>query len=314
MSAARAKQRAGPSIDLGVLDIPLVPPGRSAADVLAESLRLAARAEALGYSRYWVAEHHNAGSAVASPEVLVPLLAARTRRIRVGTGGVLLQFYGSLKVAESFRLLEALFPGRIELGIGRGGTDPATTAALLEHDAGPPSGDRYRRKVLDLLGHLRGALPEGHALASVKAVPEGPHAPPVWLLGTKSESMTLAADLGTAFAFALFFQGASPDGEKILETYRAHFRPGPDLPAPRSALAVGALCARTEADAARLAARNKQPWIRYNVVGTPQACRAQLEDLAARHGTREILVATPCDDPKARLRSYELLARASSSA
>src|SRR5256712_6253717 len=167
---------------LGVLDQSPVRSGGAVSEAIPETLGLAELCGRLGYHRYWLAEHHSTpGLAGSSPEVLIGQVAARTARIRVGSGGVMLQHYSSLKVAESFRVLETLFPGRIDLGIGRAPGSDGLTAQALRADGSPA---RFPPQVADLLGFLRGALPEGHPFAKVVAMPTGPTAPEVWLLGS----------------------------------------------------------------------------------------------------------------------------------
>ena len=184
-------------IALGVLDQCPVPAGSTAEEALATSLALASAAEGLGYRRYWVAEHHNTASlASASPEVVVAAAAARTTRIRVGAGGVLLSHYSPLKVAETFRLLHALHPGRIDLGVGRAaGTDPVAEGAL-QYRPGALGDEHFAEKVWDLLGFLDGDLDPDHPYAGVRAVPRGPGGPEVWLLGSSAQGASTAAYLG----------------------------------------------------------------------------------------------------------------------
>jgi luciferase family oxidoreductase group 1 len=232
---------------LGVLDQSPVR-GGGPADAIHETLELAEICDRLGYSRYWLAEHHaTPGLAGSSPEVLIGQVAARTSRIRVGSGGVMLQHYSPLKVAESFRVLEALFPGRVDLGIGRAPGSDQMTARALREDGSP---EYFPQQVADLVGFLHGELPPGHPYARVLAMPTGPTAPEVWLLGSSDQSAALAAHLGTGFSFAHFIN--QEGGAEVTRGYRRAFRPSAWLEAPRSSAAVFVVCADTEAEARRL--------------------------------------------------------------
>jgi luciferase family oxidoreductase group 1 len=330
------------SLALGVLDQSPVRSGRTPAEAVHETIELAQAAERLGYHRYWVAEHHSTpGLAGASPEVLIGQLAVKTSHIRVGSGGVMLSHYSPLKVAESFRMLETLFPGRIDLGIGRAPGSDHRTARALAHGPGSLGLEYFPAQVADLVAYLHDRLPPGHPFAGVRAMPSGPTAPEVWLLGSSGESARYAAALGLGFSFAHFI---SADGsEEAVEAYRRGFRPSPELAAPRAALTVFVVCADTETEARRLA-QSRELFIvrlytgraglypsveeaeaypytppeqaiahharRRAVVGAPDQVRKRLLEMAAAHGADELMVVTITHDPKARLRSYELLAEA----
>ncbi|MGH7346097.1 MAG: LLM class flavin-dependent oxidoreductase [Candidatus Rokuibacteriota bacterium] len=323
---------------LGVLDQSPVRSGGAVSDAIHETLDLAELCDRLGYHRYWLAEHHSTpGLAGSSPEVLIGQVAARTSRIRVGSGGVMLQHYSSLKVAESFRVLETLFPGRIDLGIGRApGSDQLTARALREN----ANLDYFPQQISDLQGFLDGTLPAGHVYAPVLAMPTGPTAPEMWLLGSSDQSAAVAAHFGTGFSFAHFIN--QDGGAEVTRAYRRQFRPSPRLETPRSSAAVFVVCADTEAEARRLA-KSRQLFIvrlytgragRYpsieeaetypyterelailrhaeqrTVAGSPEQVRERLERLAADYEADELIVVTITHDPKARRRSYELLAK-----
>ena len=320
-----------------------MPSGTPPADALRHTVALARAADELGYSRYWLAEHHNTGGlAGTAPEVLAAHVASATSRIRVGSGGVLLSHYSPLKVAEAFGVLSALFPGRIDLGIGRAvGADPVASAAL---QPGPTAygDDQFPRRVVDLLGWLGGGLEADHPAAAVRAMPDGGHRPDVWLLGSSPHSAGLAAALGLPYSFAHFI---TPDfGPQVVARYRRNFRPSGADTEPRVTVAVAAVCADTDEAAERLAlsglvwrlspeerrgpipsvedaqaaaaaldpargARLAQDRSRV-VVGGPDRVAAQLSALAESFEVNEMLVVTVCHDPAARLRSYELLASA----
>ncbi len=327
---------------LSVLDQSPVRSGMTASEAVQETLELAQAAERLGYYRYWVAEHHaTPGLAGSCPEVLIGQIAARTGRIRVGSGGVMLSHYSALKVAETFRMLETLFPGRIDLGIGRApGSDRRTAQALR---AGPaiPETEFFPEQVADLLGFLGDALPAGHPFADVCVMPEVPSTPDVWLLGSSDQSAALAAHFGAAFSFAHFI--SDEGGAEITRAYVRSFRPSAALATPRASAAVFVVCADTEAEAWRLArsrelfilrlragrpgrypsveeaesysyTAHERAIVEYNrrrtIAGTPEQVRARLLALAEEYGVDELVVVTITHDPKARLRSYELVAHA----
>ncbi|MBI1847176.1 MAG: LLM class flavin-dependent oxidoreductase [Candidatus Rokubacteria bacterium] len=327
---------------LSVLDQSPVRSGGTAADAIHETLELAALADRLGYHRYWLAEHHSTrGLADASPEILITQVAARTARIRVGSGGVMLTHYSALKVAENFRMLEALFPGRIDLGIGRAPGSDQRTAQALRHGPGALGIEHFPGQVADLVAFLRDDVPPGHPFRGIHAMPAGPSTPEVWLLGSSDESAAIAAHLGTAFSFAHFIN--ADGGAEITRAYTRQFTPSPSLAAPRASLAVFAVCAESEAEARRLAQSrdlfvvrlytgrpgaypsveeaeaypySPHEWAiveharRRRVAGTPEQVRTRLEALAAEYGVDEVMVVTITHDFKARLRSYELIAQA----
>ncbi|PYO03595.1 MAG: LLM class flavin-dependent oxidoreductase [Candidatus Rokuibacteriota bacterium] len=327
---------------LSVLDQSPVRSGGTPADTLQETLELAQACDRLGYHRYWLAEHHSTpGLAGSSPEILIGQVAARTRRIRVGSGGVMLQHYSPLKVAENFRVLETLFPGRIDLGIGRAPGSDQITARALQDGADVPRLDRFPEQVADLIAFLHDALPVDHRFRSVQAMPTGPTAPEIWLLGSSDESAALAAQLGAAFSFAHFI---NPDGgAQVTRAYARYFRPSAMLATPQASAAVFVVCADTQFEARRLA-RSRELFLlrlytgrvgRYpsveeaenypytpreaalvealrarSVAGTPEQVHEQLLNMAGEYGVGELVIVTITHDPKARLRSYELLAQA----
>src|SRR5436309_3017513 len=208
---------------LSVLDQSPVRSGGTPAEAIQETLDLARAADRLGYHRYWLAEHHSTtGLAGSSPEVLISRVAEVTSRIRVGAGGVMLSHYSALKVAENFRMLELLYPGRIDLGIGRApGSDPLTARALA-HGPGALGIEHFPAQIADLIGFLHDRLPPGHPFAGVRAMPVGPSAPELWLLGSSGDSAAYAAHLGTAFSFAHFINDEG--GAEVVRAYREHFR------------------------------------------------------------------------------------------
>jgi luciferase family oxidoreductase group 1 len=326
-------------VRLSVLDQTPVSEGSTAAEALRNSLDLAQLAERLGYHRYWVAEHHG-GALVAgpSPEVLIGPIAAATKRMRIGSGGVMLPHYSPLKVAESFGVLSGLFPGRIDLGIGRAaGTDPMTTHAL-QRDRSRPLPDDFPEQLAELLAYFEQVFPAGHPLARLaESLPGNPETPETWLLGSSEQSAIWAGEMGLRYAFADFI---NPRGAGIVETYRQGFTPGRRLEEPRLAIAVRALVAESEEEAERLSTswrmafdllRSGRPVAvpppekaarylslhadqpdregeRRRLTGDPAQVRADIEEAATAYGAEEVIVVTITHDHQARRRSYELLA------
>ncbi|MBI3302957.1 MAG: LLM class flavin-dependent oxidoreductase, partial [Deltaproteobacteria bacterium] len=318
--------------------------GGTAGDALRETIELAVATEALGYKRFWVAEHHNLpGFAGTSPEVMIGQIAARTKTIRVGSGGVMLSHYSALKVAENFRVLEALYPGRVDLGIGRApGSDPRTAAALAY--PGPPRDISYfPEQVDDVLAYLADGQDPAHPFAGVHAGPGPCTMPEVWLLGSGIDSAYLAAQRGLPFSYAYFFGMGVEHGPAIVESYRRKFRPSVYLSEPRVNVAIQVLCAETEEQARRLAAsrnlvrlrivlgrrggipsvedalaypysKEERAYLaqfsRANVDGNPQQVREKLEALADLYQTTDLSIVTVCYGFAARVRSYELVAEA----
>jgi luciferase family oxidoreductase group 1 len=329
------------SLPLSLLD--LVPLGRNTTSTttLRSSVALAQAAERLGYHRLWYAEHHNMpGIATTAPEILIAHVAQVTSRIRLGAGGVMLPNHAPLKVAETYRLLEALHPGRIDLGLGRAPGTDAVTAAALRRTRGGPAANDFVAQLDELLGLASGTLPTHHPFARIHAMPDDVPLPPVWLLGSSDYSAHLAAELGLGFAFAGHFSPDVPEGP--MRAYRERFRPGA-LERPTSILCLAVFCADTDEAAARMASSvllsfvrlcagrperlpspdealahvftpEEQPvadlFRRLQIVGTPAAVRARIEQVAQSTAADEIMIVTHAFDPDARLRSYALLADA----
>ncbi len=328
---------------LGVLDQSPIAEDSTPAQALRNSLDLARRADALGYSRYWVAEHHGTPMlACASPEALIGPIAACTSRIRVGSGGVMLPHYSPLKVAETFSMLAGLFPGRIDLGLGRAPGTDALTMFALQRDRRAPSPDDFPQQLAELLGYLDDALPRDHPFARLAALPGRPARPEPWLLGSSPQSGIWAAELGLPYAFADFI---NPAGAEIVARYRAEFTPSRTERAPRVIAAVWTLCAESDDEARRLASSADMafrllqrgtlipvspveravrfleeerartaanpavlPRARRRVVGSPATVREKLEAVAREYGTDELMLVTITHDHAARRRSYELVA------
>jgi luciferase family oxidoreductase group 1 len=326
---------------LSILDQSPIISGHSAAQAIEETLRLARRADQLGYHRYWLAEHHAIGAlADPCPEILLARLGAETRRIRIGTGGVLLPYYSAFRTAEAFRMLEALYPGRVDLGIGRApGGDQRTAQAVA--GGGLPDARQFPEQVWQLCSHLDGTLPDDHPFKRVRVQPEIETAPEVWLLGSSDYSGALAAQLGLRFAFAHFI--SADGGEAVMREYQRRYRPSQREPSPQTVLCVFVICAGTAEEAERLAAsidlrrlntdygvnapvpnheeagaypyteadRRRIAHHRHRVVlGTPEMVRDQLLELRERFQADELMAITITGDYGSRLRSYELLAGA----
>jgi luciferase family oxidoreductase group 1 len=315
---------------LSVLDQSPVPEGSTGPDALRNTLDLARLADRLGYERYWLAEHHGLSLAGPSPEVLIGPVAAATERIRVGSGGVMLPHYSPFKVAESFSLLAGLYPGRIDLGIGRAsGTDPLTTYAL-QRDRREVSPDDFPQQLAELLAHYDHGFPADHPFARLgHSLPGGDARPEIWLLGSSAQSAVWAAQRSLPYAFADFI---NPRGAEIARSYREQAE------TPRTAVGVWAICADTDEEAERLASsiamamamlrqnrpipvpppekalrfleQNPAPSGRRRIVGSPATVRAGIESVAAEYGADEVIIVTITHDHGARRRSYELIAEA----
>src|SRR3954468_8510295 len=244
---------------LSVLDQSPVPEGSTGADALHNTLDLARLSDELGFHRYWVAEHHGTPMlASASPEALIGPIASATQRIRVGSGGVMLPHYSPLKVAETFSVLSGLFPGRIDLGIGRApGTDARTTFAL-QRDRSRAMPDDFPDQLSELIAYLEDDLPADHPFKSLGALPGRPGSPDLWLLGSSPQSALWAAQLGIGYSFADFI---NPGGAEIVELYRERFTRGERPEEPKLSVAVWAIAADTDEEAQRLAASSRMSMI-----------------------------------------------------
>ena len=326
---------------LSVLDQSPIRRGGTATQAIQETLQLAQLADRLGYHRYWLAEHHNSHTlASATPELLIAEIANRTRRIRVGSGGVMLSHYSSLKVAETFRMLETLHPGRIDLGVGRAPGSDGKTAAALAHGPGALSIEHFPMQLADLQGFIADELPENHPFRGIRAAPDAPGTPELWLLGSSTEGGALAAHFGWAFSFAHFI---SPEGgQVVMRDYLTRFQPSSMLAEPRASIGVSVTCAETKEEAELLAwsrwcsrilmFRNEQrgvippeeardflytpaerEYIEYQrskaIYGTPRQVHEKLLDLGEQYGVDEFVVLTVVYDFSARVESYELLAK-----
>lgn len=321
---------------LSVVDQSPISTGMSASDALANTIDLAQQTERFGYTRYWLAEHHSSVALAGSaPEILVGRIAAATSQLRVGAGGVMLTHYSAYKVAEQFRMLHALFPGRIDLGLGRAPGSDQTTAAALAKGPGALSSEHYPAQVTELNAFLRDSPDPAGPFRDVRATPTTPDAPPVFLLGSSPGSAGIAAHLGLPLVWASFI--ARVEGEPIVEAYRSQYQPSADWPEPVVMLATTAICADTTQQASLLAssvmdwragglqgsippprqpgetrqANNPLRLIQPTkplLNGTPDFVRESLETQAAGFDVDEVFVITITHDHDARVHSYELLA------
>ena len=317
--------------------------GRSPAESIRETVALAKLCDDLGYDRFWVSEHHSSDSVAGSaPEILLAAIASVTHRIRIGAAGIMLPHYSSLHVAEQFRVLDALAPGRVDLGLGRApGSDGRTAFALNPNAA--DAANQFPAQVRDVMAWSSGRpLAENHPFATVVAQPTGPTSPQIWILGSSNYGAQVAAYFGLPYCFAYFFSDGM-GAEQALSLYRETYRPSPEHPDPRAAIAVFAMAADTKAQAERLFAprevwRAERERGRYvalpsleeaaaydftpaeearrqrsradAVFGTPDVVVAKLSALAADLQADEIAVVTATHDPEDRRRSFELIASA----
>jgi luciferase family oxidoreductase group 1 len=334
-------------VDLSIVDLSPVPDGGTATDAYANTVETAQQAEALGFERVWVAEHHGMASRIAgvAPEVLLGHLAAETEDVRLGSGTVLLNHYSPLKVAEQFGALDALAPGRIDAGLGRANGSPAVDRALgTERHVRDPDGD-HAEKVEAVVSHLYDEYPEGHPYADIE-IPRSSDGPPVpWTLGSSPSSAAIAGELGLRYCFAAFIRPQF--ATHAFADYREHFEPaglGGGVDEPEAMVAVNAVCAGTDEEAARLRAvaeavfqrmkrgeldatpsveeaidelggvpeptpetLDEDEWPRA-ISGSPETLAGLLEQLADRVGVDEVMIQHAVPDHEHALRSHELLA------
>jgi luciferase family oxidoreductase group 1 len=286
-----------------------------------------------------VAEHHGTPMlACASPEVMIASIASITRRMRIGSGGVMLPHYSPFKVAEVFSILSALYPDRVDLGIGRAPGTDHSTAFALQRDRRQPAPDDFPQQLGELLAYLEDTLPPNHPFARLAALPGRPHVPELWLLGSSPQSALWAADNGLPYCFADFI---NPEGPAYAAMYRGRFCPSDALAAPRMMVAGWAICAETDAEAQRIASSARMTRALLNqgrlipvppiekalaflaergpnadtvarprraIIGAPATVRKGIEDLAAVYGAEEVMIVTITFDHGHRRRSYELIA------
>jgi luciferase family oxidoreductase group 1 len=326
------------TVPLSVLDLAPIGSGSTPSQALRATVDLARLADRLGYTRYWFAEHHSLPSVASSaPELLIEHVASATERIRVGSGGIMLPNHVPLQVAERFQTLEALHPGRIDLGLGRApGTDPAASRALRPFD-----GEQFPALLAEMLSLSRRDIPADHPLASVRVIPDDVQLPPIWLLGSSGATARLAGSLGMGYSFASHFSPTPP--APAIRAYRESFEPSAQFPKPHAILAVAVICAETEERARYLAWTLDLSWVRLRtgrlgplptpeeamaypytpqeraalreyrdlvIVGDPATVRARIEAQLAEIEVEEVMISTMIHSHEERLRSYELVAEA----
>ena len=330
-------------LKLSVLDQSIATAGRPQGEAIRNTLALARATEAMGYERFWVSEHHNNATIVGTaPEILIAAIAATTQRIRIGSAGVMLPHYSPYKVAEQFRVLDAIAPGRIDLGLGRApGSDGRTAFALNPLANERPA--QFPNDIRDLQAWLTNTpLREGHPFAQVHAYPAGDTSPEIWILGSSDYGAQVAAHFGLPYAFAWFFTDGA-GAEMAMRLYHDNYQPSERFPKPRAALCVWALAAETEDEAqhhftsrARFrlmrdrgvfgpletpeaasaydysdAERARmEEYRRAALIGTGPMVAERIKDLAQRLGAREMAVVTWATDEAARVKSYRLIAEA----
>jgi luciferase family oxidoreductase group 1 len=333
-------------LSFGIVDQSPIRQGGTVQQALQETVRLAQIAEELGYHRYWVAEHHNSGGfAGTAPEILIGQIASQTKRITVGSGGVMLSHYSSLKVAETFGVLQSFYPERIELGIGRAPGSDQGTALALAYPKQPVDIQTFPQQVTDLIGFLSGTLPDEHVFSNIKSQPgpPPPAIPGIWLLGSSDYSARLAAMLGLPFSFADFFGTTAEHGPMIAELYRRHFQPSAYLSEPKLNVAFQVVCAETVDRATFIASsRNvsrinslrgiREPAMRpedasqvqfstlelqhldrvgsHAIEGSPSIVKQKIIEAAETYHTDDISIVTNCYYFEDRVKSFELIAKA----
>ncbi|WP_077623595.1 LLM class flavin-dependent oxidoreductase [Sediminibacillus massiliensis] len=328
-------------VRLSVLDQSAIKKGGTAREALQNTVKLAQVTEDLGYHRFWISEHHLETLGHSSPEVFLPHIVANTSTIRVGSGGVMLPHYSAYKVAENFRLLEALYPGRIDLGVGRApGGIPLATAALQENKQ--RGGENYAQQIEDLVHYLTGSSNKHHRFRGLKAMPDIPTVPELWLLGSSGGSAGLASGQGISYAFAQFISGQH--GGPVVKQYRDRFQPSIIQEQPQALVAFFLVCAETDEEAERQAtsmdvqflkiARGEtgegiippeealkyefSPYERQYIeenrkrvlIGSPETVKRKIIQLADEYGTEEFMLASMGYDFEDRVKGYQLLAEA----
>ncbi len=325
-------------ISLSVLDLAPVAAGSSASEAVRRTVELAQLAERLGYVRYWFAEHHSMPSVASSaPEILIAHTAAATQRIRVGSGGIMLPNHAPLRMAELFHTLAALYPDRIDFGVGRApGADHNATRALRA-----AGGEGFSSQLSELLAFSRGGFPERHPYHGVHAQPDDAPFPPIWILGSSGASARMAGAAGMGYSFASHF--SPTPAAPAFAAYREQFQPSPQFPQPHAILGAAVVCAETDDEAEYLAATMDLAWLRIGrgeflplpspeealaypyseaeraavrhyraltIVGNPSVVRDRIMQSAEDSGANEVMIVSNLYSHAARLRSYELIAAA----
>jgi len=326
---------------LSVLDQSPIRKGCTPSDAIRETLLLAKKAEELGYYRFWVAEHHSHPMfAGTSPEVLIGQLASITSTIRVGSGGVMLSHYSPLKVAENFRVLESIYPGRIDLGLGRAPGADRLTSSALSLNSDDFNVDRFPQKIRDLRCWLSGDLHDDHPFKKVDAMPIGESIPQMWLLGSSDQGAIIASHFGVSFCFAHFISGNG--ASQVMDYYKKNFKPSSENREPLGSLAIFVVCAETEEEAKYLAESRPLMMLRsrrgegggvptpdeslsYNwtelernfadsirrrtIIGNPEQIKEKLLEFSKKCGVNELIIVNTSHSFEARLKTYELLSK-----
>jgi luciferase family oxidoreductase group 1 len=328
------------TFQLSVLDLSPIAQGSSGPEALQNTLDLARFTDPLGFRRYWLAEHHNLPTiASSSPEVMIAMVASVTTHMRVGAGGIMLPNHAPLKVAETFKVLRALFPDRIDLGIGRApGTDPTTASALRRSHQALHAED-FPQQFAELLAFGGRGFDPDHPFAEIKAIPEEVPLPPVWLLGSSGYSAQAAGEMGFGYSFASHFSPADPAPPML--AYREHFHPSDDFPEPHAMAAAAVICGETDEHAAYLASSARLTWVRMRMgqptriqppeeainyqfsameqriaeafdqiqtIGGPDTVRRKLEELTERTKADEIMITSNVYDHEERKKSFNRIA------
>lgn len=329
------------SYDISVLDLSPVVAGSTAAQALHNTMDLAKLADKMGYTRYWLAEHHNLpGVASSAPEIMIGHVASATERIRVGSGGIMLPNHSPLKVVEWFKVLEALHPDRIDLGIGRApGTDPMTAIAL-RRSREALGADDFPHLMREMQAFSVGDFPDDHPFQPIIAIPTGVELPPIWLLGSSDYSGRMAAQIGTGFAFAAHFSSTDPG--PIMRYYRENYVPSDQFPQPHAIVGMSVICAETDEEAMKVASsiglsnlyrhrgqfgplpsvdealaypyspverQHVDEYLAKQYIGSPATVRQRLDDLVANTQADEVIITSHIHNHEARLRSFELIAQ-----
>jgi luciferase family oxidoreductase group 1 len=327
------------NIRLSVLDQSPIRKGVTAEQAVQETIALAKYTEQLGYTRFWVSEHHNTGSLAGStPEVLIAYLASQTSRMRIGSGGIMMPNHSTLKVAENFRMLEALAPGRVDLGMGRAPGTDRITASILNPSNHFAEQD-FVEQLADLRNYFHDRAEPGTIQQKIRAIPQVQTVPAMWLLSSSGQSGLFAAHFGMAFSFAHFINPVG--GAQAVQAYKQRFQPSDDLQLPEANMAIFVFCSEDEEKVRQHKAvmdhrfiqferglglsplgyedikdveytLQEQDRMRYNrqrvVAGTPDMVQTRLTQLAESYGVNEIVAVTIAEDFDDRLQSYKLLA------
>jgi luciferase family oxidoreductase group 1 len=287
-----------PPLALGALDFSTVVPGMGHTETIWNTIELAPYLESIGYSRYWLGEHHAGGVAHSCPETLLAMIAGLTQNIRVGTAGILLRLHSPLRVAKAIRLLAAVYPDRIDLGIARGGAGEDLEYLLRDRSRLPVD---FANKVTELLSYVIG--PTKFVITPSDVIP-----PDVWMLGSNTESMQLAALNGTAFCLAHFLAAEDVNIPSIISSYRDQFKPGVRSSEPKCTIAVAGICANSDREAETLNSRSGPISLKRTLIGGPAKWRQELELMSSQTGVREFVILDMSPSIEEKRKSYRLLA------